>query len=292
MHGDDFTAAGPKDELDWFENEMKAKYELTVGGRLGPGAKDDKEVSVLNRIVRWTDSGIEYEADPRQAEKLLEELDLGGDGVKGVVTPGVKAHAHQVEGEQPLPERENTAFRALAARANYLAADRPDIIFAAKEICRLMAKPTDLAMAALKRLGRYLRSRPRMVFGMPFQSASQWDVYTDTDWAGCVRTRKSTSGGCLMLGQHVIKCWSATQASLALSSGEAEYYGVVRGTGMGLGQQALGRDAGFHLPLRVWTDSSAAMGTAARQGLGKLRHLECHSLWVQQRLRRKEFEAQ
>ena len=44
------------------------------------------------------------------------------------------------------------------------------------------------------------------------------------------------------------------------------------------------------MPLRVWTDSSAAMGTVARQGLGKLRHLECHSLWVQQRLRRKEFE--
>ena len=93
-----------------------------------------------------------------------------------------------------------------------------------------------------------------------------------------------------MLGQHVIKCWSATQASLALSSGEAEYYGVVRGTGVGLGQQALGRDAGFELPIRVWTDSSAAMGTASRQGLGKLRHLECHSLWIQQRLRRKEFE--
>ena len=92
-----------------------------------------------------------------------------------------------------------------------------------------------------------------------------------------------------MLGQHMTTSWSSTQVSLALSSGEAEYYGVVRGTGIGLGQQALGRDAGFDLPLRVWTDSSAAMGTAARQGLGKLRHLECHSLWVQQRLRRREF---
>ena len=59
---------------------------------------------------------------------------------------------------------------------------------------------------------------------------------------------------------------------------------------MGLGQQVLGRDAGFVLPVRIWTDSSAAMGTAARQGLGKMRHLECHSLWVQQRLRRREFE--
>jgi hypothetical protein len=290
VHGDDFTAAGPKSSLDWFESEMRKKYELTVGGRLGPGRRDDKEATVLNRVIRWTPTGIEHEADPRQVERLLEGLELEGEGVKGVVTPGVKVTAHQLLGEVEMAEREHTRFRGLAARANYLSADRPDIIFAAKEICRLMAKPTDLAMAALKRLGRYLRHRPRLVFSMGFQTASHWDVYTDTDWAGCTRTRKSTSGGCLMLGEHVIKCWSATQASLALSSGEAEYYGVVRGTGVGLGQQALGRDGGFCLPIRVWTDSSAAMGTAARQGLGKLRHLECHSLWVQQRLRRKEFE--
>ena len=35
-----------------------------------------------------------------------------------------------------------------------------------------------------------------------------------------------------MVGRHLIKAWSATQASLALSSGEAEYYGVVRGVGI------------------------------------------------------------
>jgi hypothetical protein len=93
-----------------------------------------------------------------------------------------------------------------------------------------------------------------------------------------------------VVGQHVIKVWSSTQVSLALSSGEAEYYGVVRASGVGLGQQALFRDAGLELKLRVWTDSSAAIGTSSRQGLGKLRHVECHSLWLQQRLRRKELE--
>jgi hypothetical protein len=128
------------------------------------------------------------------------------------------------------------------------------------------------------------------VFTYERQVAETIDVYSDTDWAGCTRTRKSTSGGCMMIGSHIIKTWSSTQASLALSSGEAEYYGVVRATGVGLGHQALMRDAGMRLPLRVWTDSSAAIGTAGRQGLGKLRHLECHSLWLQQRLRRKEFE--
>ena len=45
VHGDDFTAAGPKSSLDWYEQQMKQKYELTVGGRLGPGIEDDKRLS-------------------------------------------------------------------------------------------------------------------------------------------------------------------------------------------------------------------------------------------------------
>ena len=153
-----------------------------------------------------------------------------------------------------------------------------------------MSAPTDLANLALKRMARYLRSRPRLVWDYPYQTAERLEVYTDTDWAGCVRTRKNTSGGCLMLGRHVIKCWSATQASLALSSGEAEVYGVVKGCGVGLGQRALFKDVGIDLPVRVWTDSTAAIGICGRQGLGKLRNLACRSLWVQQKVRSGEIE--
>ena len=64
-----------------------------------------------------------------------------------------------------------------------------------------------------------------------------------------------------MIGSNVAKFWSSTQASLALSSGEAEYYGVVRAAGIGLGQQALFRDAGLEIPIRIWTDRPAAVGT-------------------------------
>ena len=60
VHGDDFTAAGPKSSLDWFVTRMRERYELTCGGRLGPGPDDCKEASILNRIIRWTTSGIEY----------------------------------------------------------------------------------------------------------------------------------------------------------------------------------------------------------------------------------------
>ena len=43
VHGDDFTTAGFRPDLDWFELEFEAKYELRRGGRIGPGKDDDKE---------------------------------------------------------------------------------------------------------------------------------------------------------------------------------------------------------------------------------------------------------
>ena len=89
----------------------------------------------------------------------------------------------------------------------------------------------------------------------------------------------------MLLGKHAMKHWSSTQATVALSSAEAEFAGVVRGAGQGLGYQALLRDLGIDVPLRVWTDSSAAVGICQRQGLAKLRHLDTQTLWVQQAVR-------
>ena len=88
-----------------------------------------------------------------------------------------------------------------------------------------------------------------------------------------------------MLGAHTIKHWSSTQSSVTLSSGEAEFHGVVKGAAMGLGFQALLRDFDLELPVRLWTDSSAAIGICSRQGLGKLRHLDTKTLWIQQAVR-------
>ena len=76
VHGDDFTAVGPKRQLDWYETALEEKYELKKGGRLGPGIDDAKEATCLTRIIRWCADGLEYEADPRQIEKLIEELEL------------------------------------------------------------------------------------------------------------------------------------------------------------------------------------------------------------------------
>ena len=148
VHGDDFTTAGSKKNLDWFENTLEKVYELTKGGRIGSGANDAKEGRILNRVVRWTAAGLEYEADPRQVERLLEQTGL--EGANSVSTPGVKPLPEQLAADKLLPESEVTGFRAKAARANYLAADRPDIQFAAKEACRWMSQPTELSMAGVR----------------------------------------------------------------------------------------------------------------------------------------------
>ena len=94
-----------------------------------------------------------------------------------------------------------------------------------------------------------------------------------------------------MLGTHCLKSWSSTQPSVSLSSGEAEFYGLVKASGVGLGFQALMKDLGYSVPCRIWTDSSAAMGIVGRQGLGKLRHIDTHSLWVQQAARSGRIEV-
>ena len=90
-----------------------------------------------------------------------------------------------------------------------------------------------------------------------------------------------------MLGKHVIKTWSSTQTVVALSSGKAEYYGVTRGACEGIGMLGLISDLNGHtMKINLSTDSSAAKGIATRRGVGKVKHLETRTLWVQDQVDR------
>ena len=115
------------------------------------------------------------------------------------------------------------------------------------------------------------------------------DIYSDSNWAGCRRTRKSSSGGVVMLGDHCIKSWSKTQAVVAKSSAEAELYGVVRGATEGLGILTLINDLGGEMRMQVHLDAAAAKGIFERRGLSKIRHIDVNVLWLQQTCARKEI---
>ena len=109
VHGDDITTVGSKKNLDWFKVELEKFYELKEAHRLGPGLEDHKEDTVLNRVVRWTPDGLEYEADPRQAERLVEECGLNGSNPMG--TPGSKNSFQEHEADKQLEAGMTIPFR-------------------------------------------------------------------------------------------------------------------------------------------------------------------------------------
>ena len=84
-------------------------------------------------------------------------------------------------------------------------------------------------------------------------------------------------------GSHVLKWWSKTQPTIALSSGEAELAAIVRSTSEGLGMLAVMKEFHIDCELTVKSDAVAAIGIVKRQGLGRVRHLAVADLWVQQR---------
>ena len=145
-----------------------------------------------------------------------------------------------------------------------------------------MSKPTMSAWSQLERIGQYLKGKPRLIRRSNWQEApATIDVYADSTWVGCRRTRKSTSGGCVMLGQLCINTWSKTQFLLAKSSAESELYGIVKASCEALGTRTLTEELGKELNARVHVDAFAAKGIVGRAGLDRVRHIDVNVLWLQ-----------
>ena len=81
---------------------------------------------------------------------------------------------------------------------------------------------------------------------------------------------------------HALKSWSGTQATVAMSSAEAEYYALVEGAVRGLGLQSMMRELGINANVVLATDSSAAKSFSSQRGLGRMRHIEVKNLWLQE----------
>jgi hypothetical protein len=116
-------------------------------------------------------------------------------------------------------------------------------------------------------------------------------THVDSDWAGCKAACKSTSGGVASFGRHLLMAWSATQGVVALSSGEAELYAMVKGAANTLGLISLLNDFGRKVDGKISCDASAAIGMVNRTGVGKLRHVRVQYLWLQGKVRGRELEV-
>ena len=243
---------------------------------------------VLNRIVRITDDGIEYEADQRHADLVIKQLAL--EKSNSVLTPADEEIENKVTDDQGRCMNDNcdsnhaALYRSIAARLNYVSPDHPDLQYSIKEICRRMADPTWRDFARLKRLGRYMIGRPRLVSKFRFQGAvDRVIVMSDANWAGCKTTRKSTSGGCVLLGKHCVKSWSKTQHCISTSSAESEGVAIVKeGKEMGIARILEDFENG-DVSIDIMADASAALGMIEREGVGRVRHIDVAILWLQQR---------
>ena len=181
-------------------------------------------------------------------------------------------------------------FQRLAATALYLAGDRFEIQNAVTHLMRGMCNPLQLHWLQLCRLAAYLHAHQSYEILFRYQEMPNL-VYAevDSDWAGCLETRRSTDGGYEFFGTSLLDGWANTQQSIALSSGEAELYGVCNGAARVLWTKNLLDECGFTVTASVGTDSTAAKGITARLGTGKVRHLETRCLWIQERVRSKEI---
>ena len=267
---------------------MEARFEIKTT-IVGDSPEEQKEGRVLNRIVRITEHGWEYEPDQRHADMIIEAMGLQNS--KGVSTPAEEEKAWEEEtNNEELGSERATTFRRIAARANYLAADRPDIMYSVKEICRQMAKPTMRGWKQMKRLARYLKTSPRTILEYPWQSLEkEIEGFSDSDWAGCKRSGKSTSGGVIKIGEHLIKAWSKTQTSVTRSSAEAELVAMCKLAAEMIGMGSLAADLGQDMKITMYADSSAAIAIAKRKGSGKLRHINIGLLWIQEKTEAEEI---
>ena len=253
---------------------------------IGEGSHLKKELRVLGRIVSYREGGITLEPDPQHLDVALHELELVG--CRGVASPGARdvsersaeslrqirlgllksTVADQSDSSPPLDPDMAKRYVSVAARLNYLAMDRGDIAFSVKELMRFISSPCENNLIALKRVARYLVTAPRLVQWYKWgPMGDSIDIYVDANWAGCLKTRKSTIGGAILWGAKYIKGWAKTMPVLALSTGESELAAVTKGISEALGCQSLLSDFGHDVSINIFSDATAAISICRRQGL-------------------------
>ena len=152
----------------------------------------------MNRRLHWRKRGIVYQHDPRHVDVLVKDLGLEhGNSVQTPATPDVT----EEEKSEPLSQNQHHRYRSQAARCLFLCQDRADTTFIVNDLCQKMSNPNQQSLARLKRLARYLKSQRQWEQVFEYgKMAEELTVFTDSNWAGCKETRKSSSAGVVMLG--------------------------------------------------------------------------------------------
>jgi hypothetical protein len=192
-----------------FSELMSNKYEMSMMGEL---------TYFLGLQVNQTKNGI-FISQGKYVKDLLNKF--GYKDCSPMKTP--MATATKLDEDLSGKSVDVTAYRGMIGSLLYLTASRPDIMFATCLCARYQSCPKESHLQAVKRIFRYLKGSPNLGLWYPKDSGFDLIGYSDSDFAGCKLDRKSTSGGCQLLGNRLVSWSSKKQHSVSISTAEAEY---------------------------------------------------------------------
>jgi hypothetical protein len=207
--------------------------------------------------------------------------------------------------DEERAEMHGIRYRHAVGHLLYLAmVSRFDIMNSVRELTRFMQEPGMEHWAAVKRVMRYIKGTidVPLIFG-PFPPGEVVLVgYSDSDWAGELDTRRSTTGYVfLMAGGDGKPCSGAVsvnsrlQPTVALSSTEAEYMAVCSAAQEAIYLRVVLFDMGMpqRYPTRIYEDNTAAIrlaNAAVGQWHPRTRHVDVRYKFVKERVRSNEIE--
>ncbi|GJT23493.1 hypothetical protein Tco_0893430 [Tanacetum coccineum] len=168
--------------------------------------------------VKQKDDGIFISQDKYVAD-ILKKFDFAI--VKTTSTP-IETNKALLKDE----EAENVdvhLYRSMIGSLMYLTASRPDIMFAVCACARFQVTPKVLHLHAVKRIFRYLKGQPKLVFWYPRDSPFDLEAFFDSNYARASLDRKFTTRGCQFLDKRLISWQYKKQTIVANSTIEVEY---------------------------------------------------------------------
>eukprot|EP00253_Pinus_taeda_P028724 PITA_28724 len=195
--------------IEYFKTDMKEEFEMTDMGFLR---------YFLGIEVEQNGNGI-FISQVKYVNEVLERFNMQES--KATITPTVMGL--KLNKEDSNKDFDPSLYKSIVGSLMYLTATRPDIMHAVSLISRFMERPKEAHWQATKRIMRYVKGTKR--FGILYTTSECSDLigYTDSDWAGSVDDRKSTSGYVFYMGSGAISWASKKQPIVALSIAEAEY---------------------------------------------------------------------
>nr|GEY74963.1 integrase, catalytic region, zinc finger, CCHC-type, peptidase aspartic, catalytic [Tanacetum cinerariifolium] len=165
--------------------------------------------------------GIQIHQSPRgifinQAKYAQEKLiKRGMTSCDSVGTPMATKHLDFDLSGTPVDQ---TKYHSMVEALMYLTASRPDIMHATCYCARYQAKPTEKHLTAVKRIFQYLKDTIHMGLWYPKDTGFELTAFSYLDHAGCLDSRKSTSGGIQFLGGDKLVSWSSKKQDCTLMS--------------------------------------------------------------------------